>query len=170
MQLQTSTEEGGMCTSPQSRERGVRPSSVDDGARPEAEAPVQSFLASKTASESRHLGSKTLRDLCENINCTVRVRRRTELTHIFPWHTAHTIPVLVTTDGQADLPFLDDIKSRGWILSTVPSNAIEKSFGEGWKWADSAIAQANLNLGRTGFVGTNNSQVVVQRPIRVVSL
>ncbi|SCZ89538.1 BZ3500_MvSof-1268-A1-R1_Chr9g10446 [Microbotryum saponariae] len=60
-----------------------------------------------------------------------RVRRRTERTHLFPWHNAHIIPVLVTTDEQTDLPSLDGIKSRGWILSTFPSKAIEKSFGEG---------------------------------------
>ncbi|SCV69768.1 BQ2448_1162 [Microbotryum intermedium] len=92
---------------------------------------------------------------------------RAELSKLLPNHYVDKFPVLVSTDERDDQKFLGDIKARGWIISDTPSDAMERSFGEGWKWADSAIAQAILSLGRRGFVGTSNSQISQLTQLRI---
>ncbi|KDE03731.1 hypothetical protein MVLG_05801 [Microbotryum lychnidis-dioicae p1A1 Lamole] len=69
------------------------------------------------------------------------------------------IQVLITTDEQDDRAILDQIAANGWVISQTSSSMIEEAFGDAWKWADSAIAQAILSLGARGFVGRSNSQV-----------
>ncbi|SGY40217.1 BQ5605_C003g02338 [Microbotryum silenes-dioicae] len=79
------------------------------------------------------------------------------------------IQVLITTDEQDDRAILDQIAANGWVISQTSSSMIEEAFGDAWKWADSAIAQAILSLGARGFVGTSNSQVSQLTQLRIQS-
>ncbi|SCZ95959.1 BZ3500_MvSof-1268-A1-R1_Chr8-1g09910 [Microbotryum saponariae] len=99
----------------------------------------------------------------------VKDHLKAELKMSSPELDVDKIQVLITTDEQDDRAILDQIAANGWVISQTPSSMIEEAFGDAWKWADSAIAQAILSLGARGFVGTSNSQVNQLTQLRIQS-
>ncbi|SCV67053.1 BQ2448_5699 [Microbotryum intermedium] len=94
---------------------------------------------------------------------------KAELKESWPKIDVEKIQVLITTDEHDDRAIFDQIAANGWVVSQTPPSMIEEAFGDAWKWADSAIAQAILSLGARGFVGTANSQVSQLTQLRIQS-
>ncbi|GAA6027547.1 hypothetical protein JCM8097_007916 [Rhodosporidiobolus ruineniae] len=80
--------------------------------------------------------------------------------------------VLVTTDEQDDVSFLDAVDALGWHrvnhrhLGT--SLILEAAYGDAARWADAVVDQAILSLG-DHFVGTSGSQVSLVTELRVAA-
>ncbi|GAA5934157.1 O-fucosyltransferase family protein [Sporobolomyces koalae] len=105
-------------------------------------------------------------------DCVAPIERYREAVDEINRDLAEPATVLVTTD-ETSSEFRASIRELGWYVinhdELGTAALLQDRFGASSGWWDSAVDQAILSLGNSGFVGTLDSQVSLVSALRVAS-